>query len=83
MGWVEMISLWIFCILFKNNFLWISVGIKNMWLKKKREREKKREFGYLYKFSLNLLMNMIRDWFDFFVYVWLNRLFFSIVIWIN
>lgn len=46
----------------------------------KKEREKKKEFGYLYKFSLNLLMNMIRDWFDLFVYVWLNRLFFSIVI---
>lgn len=41
MGWVEMISLWIFCILFKNNFLLISVG-KKKCDKKKRKREKKR-----------------------------------------
>lgn len=49
----------------------------------KKEREKKKEFGYLYKFSLNSLMNMTRDWSDLLVYAWLNRLFSSTVTWIN
>lgn len=76
MGWVEMTSLWISCILPKNNSLLISAG-KKKHVTKKREREKKREFGYLYKFSLNSLMN--RDWSDLLVYAWLNRLFSSTV----
>lgn len=37
-----MTSLWISCILPKNNSLRISAGKKNMT--KKREREKKKEF---------------------------------------
>lgn len=78
MGWVEMTSLWISCILPKNNYLQISVG-KKKHVTKKREREKKKEFGYLYKFSLNSLMNMTRDWSDLLVYAWLNRLFSSTV----
>lgn len=77
MGWVEMTSLWISCILPKNNSLRISAGKKKHVTKK--EREKKKEFGYLYKFSLNSLMNMTRDWSDLLVYAWLNRLFSSIV----
>lgn len=78
MGWVEMTSLWISCILPKNNSLLISAG-KKKCDKKKRKREKKRIRLPVYKFSLNSLMNMTRDWSDLLVYAWLNRLFSSTV----
>lgn len=42
MGWVEMTSLWISCILPKNNSLRISAGKKKTCDKEKRERKKKR-----------------------------------------
>lgn len=70
-----MTSLWISCILPKNNSLRISAGKKTC----DKKREKKKEFGYLSKFSLNSLMNMTRDWPDLLVYAWLNRLFSSTV----
>lgn len=62
----------------KNNSLQIS-AVKKHHVTKKKERERKKEFGYLYKFSLNSLMNMTRDWPDLLVYAWLNRLFSSTV----
>lgn len=62
----------------KNNSLQIS-AVKKPCDQKKKERERKKEFGYLYKFSLNSLMNMTRDWSDLLVYAWLNRLFSSTV----
>lgn len=71
MGWVEMTSLWISCILPKNNSF-NSAG-KNQVTKKWKI---KREFRHL-SFSLNSLMNMTRDWSDLLVYAWLNRLFSS------
>lgn len=42
MGWVEMTSLWISCILPKNNSLRISAG-KKTCDQKKKEKERKKE----------------------------------------